>query len=109
MDRKILGKRIREERMRIGLTQEQIAEYIDVSTTYIGFIERGERSVTLEKLALLAECFRVPVDSLLHEIPSDPMAKEKNEQLLYLWERASLDEQDMILSIINIIVNRNKT
>ena len=41
MDRKILGKRIREERMRIGLTQEQIAEYIDVSTTYIGFIERG--------------------------------------------------------------------
>ena len=36
MDRKLLGKRIREERMRIGLTQEQIAEYIDVSTTYIG-------------------------------------------------------------------------
>ena len=56
MDRKLLGKRIREERMRIGLTQEQIAEYIDVSTTYIGLVERGERSVTLEKLVLLAEC-----------------------------------------------------
>lgn len=41
MDRKLLGKRIREERMRIGLTQEQIAEYIDVSTTYIGLVERG--------------------------------------------------------------------
>lgn len=26
MDRKLLGRRIREERLRIGLTQEQIAE-----------------------------------------------------------------------------------
>ena len=35
MDRKLLGRRIREERIRIGLTQEQIAEKINVSTTYV--------------------------------------------------------------------------
>ena len=70
MDRKKLGKRIREERMRVGLTQEQVAEYIDVSTTYIGYIERGERSATLEKVALLAQCFHVTIDSLLQESSS---------------------------------------
>ncbi len=38
MDRAILGKRLREERTRSGLTQEQTAEYINVSTAYIGLI-----------------------------------------------------------------------
>ncbi|MDE6918048.1 MAG: helix-turn-helix domain-containing protein [Lachnospiraceae bacterium] len=107
MDRKLLGKRIREERVRIGLTQEQIAESINVSTTYIGFIERGERSVTLEKLILLAECFHVPIDSLLHEIPDDgPQAKEN--QLQSVWSRASNDDKDLILSIAEVIVSKSQ-
>ena len=69
IDRKMLGRRIREERLRLGMTQEEVASRVDVSTTYIGFIERGERSVTLEKLVLLAQCFGVTIDSLLRERP----------------------------------------
>lgn len=107
MDRKLLGRRIREERLRIGLTQEQIAEKVNVSTTYIGFIERGERSVTLEKLIMLAECFMLPVDALLHDAPSqNPETKERHMKML--WERASEEEQDMILSIIKLIVGKTK-
>lgn len=106
MDRKVLGKRIREERIRIGLTQEQVAEYIDVSTTYIGFIERGERSVTLEKLALLAQCFHVTIDSLLYEQSSEKSVKSVDEQLFSLWESASLDEKKLILSIADVIVKK---
>lgn len=106
MDRKVLGKRIREERIKIGLTQEQVAEYIDVSTTYIGFIERGERSVTLEKLALLAQCFHVTIDSLLQERSAEMSAESVDEQLFSLWESASLDEKKLILSIGDIVVNR---
>lgn len=108
MDRKLLGRRIREERLRIGLTQEQIAEKVNVSTTYIGFIERGERSVTLEKLILLAECFQLPIDSLLHDAPTHkPEARERHMKML--WERASEEEQDMILSILKLIVGKTNS
>lgn len=108
MNRKELGKRIREERTRIGLTQEQVAEFIDVSTTYIGFIERGERSVTLEKLILLAECFHVSIDTLIHEAASQRGTTVEEDQLLSLWNLASPEEQDLILSIINVIINKPK-
>ena len=108
MNRKILGKRIREERIRIGLTQEQVAEFIDVSTTYIGFIERGERSVTLEKLILLADCFHISIDSLINEIPAPKKNTAEEDQLLFLWNRASPEERDMILSIIDVIINKTK-
>ncbi len=107
MNRKVLGKRIREERLRIGLTQEQIAEYIDVSTTYIGFVERGERSVTLEKLALLAECFHVSIDSLLREASENASDKRLFDELCFLWNAASTEDKRLIVSISNVIVNRH--
>lgn len=107
MDRKLLGKRIREERIRIGLTQEQLAERINVSTTYVGFIERGTRSVTLEKLILLADCFQLPIDALLHDTPAYTPEEAREQQLKLLWSKASCQEQETILSIVKVILSNN--
>lgn len=106
MDRIALGKRLREERLHCGLTQEQVAEYINVSTTYIGLVERGERSVTLEKLILLAECFHVTIDYLLQEsLP--PTSAIQDQQLHSLWKSANEAERNMILSIIKSVLNES--
>ena len=43
----LLGKRIKAERNKLNLTQEKLAEDVDISTAYLGQIERGERNVTL--------------------------------------------------------------
>lgn len=109
MDRKLLGKRIKEERIRIGLTQEQLAEKINVSTTYIGFIECGRRSVTLEKLILLADCFQLPIDALIHDAPVYTPTEAREQQLKFLWNRASTENQEIILSIMQILINKNNT
>ncbi|MCM1253693.1 MAG: helix-turn-helix domain-containing protein [Clostridium sp.] len=107
MDRAILGQRLREERIRSGLTQEQTAEYINVSTAYIGLIERGERSVTLEKIILLAECFHVSVDYLLKDfLPSGASTDDKQMQLL--WNHATDDEKALILSVMKSILNHSQ-
>ena len=65
MDYKKLGNRIREERRRLNLTQAQLAEDIDISDTYMGAIERGERSLTLDTLERLVNRFGVTIDYLL--------------------------------------------
>lgn len=104
MDRKTLGKRIRQERIRSGLTQEQTAEFINVSTAYIGLIERGERSVTLEKLILLARCFHVTVDYLLQDFIS-PTSSVQDLQLQALWNSASSEEKEWLLSILKSALN----
>ncbi len=103
MNRIALGKRLREERIRCGMTQEQTAESINVSTTYVGLIEHGERSVTLEKLILLAQCFHVTVDYLLQDsLPLTPSLQDK--QLLSLWSSASEQERNLILSIMQSVL-----
>ncbi|MBQ5759770.1 MAG: helix-turn-helix transcriptional regulator, partial [Schwartzia sp.] len=67
MDYKKLGKRIREERLRLNLTQEHLSEDIGISTAYLGQIERGERNITLDKLITLTNRLGVTVDFLLND------------------------------------------
>ena len=65
MDYFQLGTRIREERLRLHLTQAQLAEAVDISDAYMGAIERGERSLTLGTLVRIVERLGITVDYLL--------------------------------------------
>ncbi len=64
MERKILvefGKRVREERVRQGLSQEELAEKAGVHRTYIGMIERAEKNITLLNIQKIAQAFGVSI------------------------------------------------
>ncbi len=67
MNDKRLGERIREERLHLRLTQAQLAEDVDISDTYMGAIERGERGLSLDTLVTLAARLGVTVDYLLSD------------------------------------------
>jgi len=59
------GKRIREERTKRDLSQEQLAELANVHRTYIGMIERGEKNITLTNIERIAKALKTPVSELL--------------------------------------------
>ena len=44
------GERVRSERIRLGLSQEDLASRAGVHRTYIGMLERAEKNVTLENI-----------------------------------------------------------
>ena len=46
----IFGQRIRTQRKKLGLSQEQLAELCDLYPTYIGQLERGEKNASLENI-----------------------------------------------------------
>ncbi len=107
MNQKALGKRIREERQKLNFTQEQLAEKINVSTTYIGFVERGERSLTLGKLTLLANVLGVSIDYLLSDtITPSPSSNEK--LWIQLLTSATPDEQALIIEMAKLILNHSQ-
>ena len=65
---KILGETIRAERLKAGLSQEQLAEKASVARNYIGNIERAEHKVTLETLAQIAKALKVRVRDLVADV-----------------------------------------
>lgn len=61
----ILGANVRALRLKLGLTQEQLAEKSELHRTYIGGIERGDRNISLKNIIRLAEVLSVSPSELL--------------------------------------------
>ncbi len=59
------GNRVREERQKQKLSQEELAEKAGVHRTYIGMIERAEKNITLTNIERIAKALGVPIDRLL--------------------------------------------
>lgn len=64
----ILARNLRRLRSEQGLSQEAFAHKSGIHRTYIGGIERGERNVTLQTLARIADALRVDPADLLRAV-----------------------------------------
>ena len=67
MDFILLGKRIRDERLLLRLTIEQLAERTDKSSNFVGQIERGDRKPSIETLVKIANALGTTADNLLKD------------------------------------------
>ncbi len=59
------GEKVREERLKRGLSQEELAAKAGVHRTYIGMIERGEKNITLSNIKKVAEALDLKIEQLL--------------------------------------------
>ena len=59
------GERVRELRLEKALSQEKLAELAKCHRNYIGYIERGERKVSLKKVLLLLNALDCDANTLL--------------------------------------------
>ena len=60
------GERVREERLKQGLSQETFAEKAGVHRTYIGMIERAEKNITLINIEKIAKALEIPLCELMN-------------------------------------------
>ena len=59
-----IGQRLRTYRLLRGLTQEELAEKAGMHQTYIGQVERGEKTLTLPSLEKLTRSLQIPFSVL---------------------------------------------
>lgn len=72
MDRRPLplrfGELIRRLRQKAALSQEELAGVCEIHRTYVGFIERGEKTVTIETANKLALALGLTLSELFREL-----------------------------------------
>lgn len=61
------GERVREERIKQKLSQEQLASRAKVHRTYIGMIERAEKNITLENIEKIAKALDRTVEEMFQK------------------------------------------
>lgn len=66
MDYSAIGQRIRQLRRERGLSQENLAEYAEISITHMSHIETASTKLSLPVLAALGKALSVSTDYLLY-------------------------------------------
>lgn len=61
----IFGNKVREQRLKKGLSQEELASRAGLHRTYIGMIERAEKNITLENIEKIALALNMKIRDLL--------------------------------------------
>lgn len=62
-----LGRRVQTLRKTRGLTQEQVAELLDMDRVSIGYIEQGRRAPKIKTLYELAKVFDVDMQDFFKD------------------------------------------
>jgi transcriptional regulator with XRE-family HTH domain len=77
----VLGKRIRELRLKAGFSQESFADHCGLHRTYMGGVERGERNLTIQSVMTVATGLGISMSELLAGIEKQvqPPQRTSNE------------------------------
>lgn len=62
--RKKFGKKLRELRKQIGISQEELGFRAGLHRTYIGSIERGEQNISVDNIHKLARALKIKAEEL---------------------------------------------
>lgn len=80
-----------------NLTQEQLAERLEMTQSHLSMLENGKRGYTQETLEAVAHALQTDVASLLMRDPTDP------EAIWSIWDNAKPGERRMIVDIAKTV------
>lgn len=96
-----LSWNIQKRRKELHLTQEQLAEKIDKTPSFIGQIERGECLPKIDTFYDLVQCLGIDVQAVFYGDPADD--QDETEQICNCVELMSNKDRWLVLQIVKII------
>ena len=93
-----IGQRLRKQRTRMHLTQEDAAELLEMSAASYGAIERGEHRVSLETIFLIYKRMKLNPNYLL-------LGKGmENPEILAVFEECAVEKIDSMRRIVKYLI-----
>ncbi|MCD7724610.1 MAG: helix-turn-helix domain-containing protein [Clostridiales bacterium] len=97
-----IGQRIRKFRKAYHLSQEQLAEKVQISVTHMSHIETGNTKLSLQVLVDIANALSVQTDELLYDIPQNTKTNMKQE-VNEILDSCSMQEMYILLDVLRSI------
>lgn len=107
MDKKAIGKRIKEYREKRGLTQEALAELVDLSTGYLSAVERGVGLPSVETLVAIMNCIGASADQIFADVVENAYSTSASLLSDEIQELPA-DERRRILNVVKTMVQDTK-
>lgn len=105
LDYSIIGERLKKARLAKGLTQEQLAEKLDVSVAFLSRAERGDVKINLTRISQLCDILDVSISNVITGTTSN----SKNyltEDFSDLLKNCPPEKLKLIYDIAKVIINQ---
>ena len=96
------GRKIRDAREKLGIPRSKLAEQVDISTNFLGDIERGVKLPSLPTLVLMVNVLKISIDSLLCDSLNNVVEEECDN--MYYSDR----QKAIINSVIKTVIENFK-
>lgn len=106
VDFKLIGKRIQNKRKNMKKTQEELAEYLDVSVGYVSNMERGTTKISLTTLVNISDFLGCDVSDLVSKVSTNADSYLKDE-LNDLINSLSNREKNTLLILLQAYKSMN--
>ena len=100
----LIGKRIRETRMLMKLSQASLAELTGLSTRYIGHIETASKKASLSSLVRIANAVGISVDEMLYG-NQITYKSDYHMDIILLIQTCTAMEKRFLFLLINSIIS----
>ncbi len=78
----LIGRRVKEARLKLGLTQERLASRANLHYSYVGQVERGNKVPSLKTLSKIARALNLKVEDLIGDSESERRSNITTRDLL---------------------------
>ena len=106
MDLAAVGKRIKQVRERHDMTQEELAEKVDISASHMSVVERGKKGVKVETLVNIANALDVSPNELLQDVAIHAQTDTANELTAKIM-RLPADRRAVALNVLKALVDES--
>lgn len=106
IDYKLIGERIKEARKERHLSQEELAEILDVTVVYISRVERGATKANLTRLAQISLALDTPLEKIITgtAVRNNIYLRKEFQELL---SQCTPEKQKLIYNIAKIVSGIN--
>lgn len=104
VDFKLIGRRIQNKRKELHKTQEDLAEYLDVSVGYVSNMERGTTKISLTTLANISDFLSCDLSELVSQVSMGGGSYLKSE-LNEIIDSFGNEEKRILLGLLQAYKN----
>lgn len=108
--KEVLGENIRFHRKLMDMTLAELAEVLNITPGYLGLVERGKRTLYIEKLKYISEVLGVSINSLLSKGSLDGKERLNNrrertiKKIISYSSKLNDKELERLSKIIKLII-----
>jgi len=104
-----MGENIRNMRIDRGISIDELASMLELTPSFLGSIERGQRGTTPATLLKLSDIFGLPIDSFFYHSQGEPLSESNSlrQKIFNLSTNLTKDELDYMILVIKGLYKMN--